>query len=63
MLESESGVGFSKLMESESGVGVSFSKLLESESGVRILKNLLTPQPWLLAHATAKEMWQLPISY
>ena len=40
-LESESvfkttgvGVGFLKLLESESGVGVSFSKLLESESGV-----------------------------
>ena len=38
-LESESvfktagvGVGFLKLLESESGVGVGFSKLLESES-------------------------------
>ena len=29
------------------GVGVGFSKLLESESGVGILKNLPTPQPWL----------------
>ena len=28
------GVGFLKLLESESGVGVGFSKLLESESGV-----------------------------
>ena len=27
------------------GVGVGFSKLLESESGVGILKNLPTPQP------------------
>ena len=27
------GVGFLKLVESESGVGVGFSKLLESESG------------------------------
>ena len=42
-LESESvfktagvGVGFLKLLESESGVGVGFSKLLESESGVGV---------------------------
>ena len=28
------------------GVGVGFLKLLESESGVGILKNLQTPQPW-----------------
>ena len=30
------GVGFLKLVESESGVGVGFSKLLESESGVGV---------------------------
>ena len=32
------------------GVGVGFLKLLESESGVEvgILKNLPTPQPWQL---------------
>ena len=38
LVESESGVGvgFLKLVESESGVGVGFSKLLESESGVGV---------------------------